>query len=126
MVPLYRAFQDISASTSISSLTDKHKLDILLCFDNKSHPMKAETQANRRSYRQYHLDELNRIYQRGEYDPAIADRVTSHRKQITSPREDLIAMLIAFCKKKGIKYCSGPFEADWQLISLQQQGLIQR
>jgi 5'-3' exonuclease len=33
-------------------------------------------------------------------------------------------MLIKFCKEKSIKYCSAPFEADWQLVSLQQQGII--
>ena len=49
-----------------------------------------------------------------------------HRKVIAYPREDFIAMIIAFCKEKGIKYCSAPFEADWQLVSLQKQGIIQQ
>jgi len=33
-------------------------------------------------------------------------------------------MIINFCEEKKIKYCSAAFEADWQLVSLQQQGLI--
>jgi hypothetical protein len=57
----------------------------------------------------YHRDELNCIYQQGE---AIADRVAYGCKQLASPQEDLIAMLIVFYKKKRMKYCSGPLEAD--------------
>ena len=41
-------------------------------------------------------------------------------------QREVIAMIIAFCKEKGIKYCFAPFEADWQLVSLQKQGIIQQ
>jgi hypothetical protein len=45
-VPLYHAFHEIT--NTIMLLTGKHKLDIVLCFDNKPHPMKADTQTSRR------------------------------------------------------------------------------
>ena len=64
----------------------------------------------------------------------ILKRQSSQIKQQKMCREasqrdglPFIAMIIAFCKEKGIlKYCSAPFEADWQLVSLQKQGIIQQ
>ena len=49
---------------------------------------------------------------------------TQARKELASPRVDFIAMIIKFCVKNKIKYCSAPFESDWQIVALQQQGLI--
>ena len=115
-VPLYHAFNEITKT--ITLLMDKHKLDIVLCFDNKSHPMKANTQTSRRLDRLQNLDDLQRLYQLGDSNEAILEAITKHRKQLASPREDLVAMLIKFCKENSIKYCSAPFEADWQLVSL--------
>lgn len=40
-VPLYYAFQDVTSK--LLTLSEKHKLDIVLCFDNKGHPLKAKT-----------------------------------------------------------------------------------
>ena len=122
MVPLYHAYRE--ATNYISSLTDKHNLNILIAFDNKLHPMKAHTQADRRAKRQHHLDELRRLYEMDDINDAIIESVTNHRKNLACPREDLIAMVIKFCDKKKIKYCCGPFEADWQLVALQKQGFI--
>ena len=70
------------------------------------------------------MDELRKIYRRGVVDASILEEVTSPQQALASPRVDFIAMIINFCEEKKIKYCSAPFEADWQLVSLQQQGLI--
>eukprot|EP00956_Cyclotella_meneghiniana_P022306 scaffold42007_cov51-Cyclotella_meneghiniana.AAC.2 len=50
-VPLYHAYKE--ATTTLSLLNDKHEKQILLVFDNRSHPMKAgtQTQSGRRSDR---------------------------------------------------------------------------
>ena len=122
-VPLYAALE--SVTNAISSLINKHQLNIILCFDNNGHPMKADTQAQRRKDRLYYETELNNIYSNGICDDAIADTVKSHRKNMAAPREDLIAMIKNYCDQKNILYCASPFEADWQLVALQQMGIIQ-
>eukprot|EP00956_Cyclotella_meneghiniana_P030798 scaffold78688_cov59-Cyclotella_meneghiniana.AAC.6 len=122
-VPLYHAYKE--ATTTLSLLTDKHKKQILLVFDNRSHPMKAGTQSGRRSDRETAQLKLADIYKTSDITDKTAEDVQKHRKAMAHPREDFIAMIIAFCKEKGIKFCSAPFEADWQLVSLQKQGIIQ-
>lgn len=122
-VPLFSAYN--SFISALRTLREKHKLDVVLCFDNKSHPMKADTQTERRATRQYHLEELRKLYQLGSSNDAIMASIADHRKKLAYPREDLIAMIVSYCKKNAIKYCAAAFEADWQLVSLQQQGLIQ-
>eukprot|EP00956_Cyclotella_meneghiniana_P000217 scaffold276_cov47-Cyclotella_meneghiniana.AAC.8 len=87
--------------------------------------MKAGTQSGRRSDRETAQLKLADIYKTTVITDKTAEDVQKHRKAMAHPREDFIAMIIAFCKEKGIKYCSAPFEADWQLVSLQKQGIIQ-
>ena len=87
-VPLYHAYQEVTHK--VNSLLQKHQKDILLVFDNLGHPMKARTQLERRQEREFHLDELHKIYRRGEVDAAILEEVASHRKELASPRVDFI------------------------------------
>ena len=121
-VPLYHAYKE--ATTTLSLLTDKHKTQILLVFDNRSHPMKSGTQSGRRSDRETAQLKLADIYKTSDITDKTAEDVQKYRKVMAHPREDFIAMIITFCKEKGIKYCSAPFEADWQLVSLQKQGIL--
>eukprot|EP00956_Cyclotella_meneghiniana_P001937 scaffold2128_cov38-Cyclotella_meneghiniana.AAC.3 len=89
--------------------------------------MKAGMQSSRRSERETAQLKLADIYKTSVITDKTAEDVQKHRKEMAYPRGDFIAMIIAFCKEKGIlKYCSAPFEADWQLVSLQKQGIIQQ
>lgn len=73
-MPLYKAFEDIVSALSL--LKTNHKFDnVLLCFDNKSHPMKADMQTSRQNDGKYHEDELTRIYQRDDIDDADVEAV---------------------------------------------------
>ena len=60
-VPLYHAFQDVTSN--LLTLLEKHKLDIILCFDNKGHLLEAKTSYWRNgvsyetAYRYYYIFE---------------------------------------------------------------------
>ena len=62
--------------------------------------------------------------QNAVFESADADKVANHRKQMNAPREDLIAMMKRHCNEKNMLCCCGPFEADWQLIGLKQEDII--
>ena len=62
-MPIYAAFKRVL--DMLSNLVDKHERDVLLCFDNLGHPMKAEEQARRRNERAKQKDKLKAIYMHG-------------------------------------------------------------
>jgi 5'-3' exonuclease len=125
-VPLYHAFQTLCKM--FTTIRVKHKKDILLAIDGRPHPMKAATKRRRKQQREEGSarTKLNKIYEAAARDPAAADYSGAQRQRqnIAAPRDDLIAMLINWCKEVGIPYCCAPFEADWQLIALQQMNII--
>ena len=99
-VSLYHAFAEIKKTLSL--LVNKHKLDIVLCFDNKPHPLKANTCDARRALRDSNLAALRDLYLYNESNDAIREQIAKKRQQLASPHgcNNLIAMLIDFCHKK--------------------------
>ena len=100
-VPLYHAYQEVTHK--VNSLIQKHQKDILLVFDNLGHPMKARTQLERRQEREFHLDELHKIYRRGEVDAAILEEVASHRKALASPQLTTRRFYCKMRRERGLK-----------------------
>ncbi len=122
MVPLYAAVD--KTMDKIQSLLDKGAKDRLIVFvDGLPPPMKEEgAGTTRRRKREEAADRLKEIYGVGCADDY--EEVKKLRKSIVYRREDLTAMIINECRKRGVKVFSAPFEADWQLVSAQLDNLI--
>jgi hypothetical protein len=57
-------------------------------------------------------------------EDADFDDVQKLHKHLTKPREDIIFEVLQLAKQQDIKVAGAPFEAEWHLVSLLSQGVI--
>jgi 5'-3' exonuclease len=90
-------------------------------FDVAHHPMK-EAKGRRDTQRAEKEQKLNELWaERRAQDFGDVQRLM---KDTTYVRSDIVATVIKIAKELGVEFYSAPFEADWQLVSMEREGLI--
>ena len=119
----------VPIESALSYIKRKHKffLDFKLIpvyvFDGANHPMKKLTnleRSERTSCARQNFEEL-KLQPNLESHRAEADILF---KKMVFPRKDLIKDAVNFLKENGGIVIGSPFEAEWQLVSLQKDGFI--
>jgi 5'-3' exonuclease len=120
-VPLLGAFNYVIKH--LHSGKTKLQLDLLLCFDGASHPLKAGTDSFRKASRKAASANLTTLYAE---DTTTMEDVIKQRRALAYPREDLLEMIVDWCKRglNDVPICSAPFEAEWQLVYMQNAGFL--
>ena len=96
----------------------------LICvFDGCRHPAKQRIDEERKSDCEEAQTKLATILARGE--AADYSNAQKQRGKCTTVRADIIAMAVQFLTEKKVECVCAPFEADFQLVYMEQRGLIQ-
>ena len=85
--------------------------------------MKGRTTTKRREAIESKWIQLDRLIEAN--DPNHYDTIRKLRQEMTFIRPDIIDVARDWCEKHNIVYICAPFEADWQLAMMCQQGFIQ-
>uniref|UniRef100_A0A7S2KZ73 Exonuclease 1 n=1 Tax=Leptocylindrus danicus TaxID=163516 RepID=A0A7S2KZ73_9STRA len=123
-VEQYHAGPDVPVTYALSLLRKKHNLLVsrgctpVYVFDGARHPMKAATDAKRKAARSKVEERIDELKENDE------ETLKKLKARCVYPREDVLALVVQWFQREGIMHFSAPFEAEWQLVSLERQGLI--
>lgn len=107
-------------------------LVVSVCFDGFSHPMKKETQAERRekkreakeSYKN-HLERAKKLIREGNPIPKeLLEAANKSRKESGGLSILDTAALMILMKRENIPVYVAPFESDAQMVELEKSGVI--
>ena len=88
----------------------------VLVFDGRAYPAKAATRAKRRGHAAQSQQEALQAERRGER----AQAATAWKKA-AAPQEAFWLWLMQECLRSGIKFIVSPYEADAQLVALEEE-----
>jgi 5'-3' exonuclease len=94
---------------------------LVFVFDGRDHPMKLASQ-ERVTKRLALEEELQKLI--ADADPSDRARVEQLWKLTVYVREDVVALVLELACEMNIGCVGSPFEADWQLVHLERQGII--
>jgi exonuclease 1 len=88
----------------------------VLVMDGRAYPPKEQTRRQRRTGR----DESRRTAETLEGQPGKASEAESAWKEAAAPQEPFWRWLMQYCIDRGVPFVVAPYEADAQLVSLQE------
>ena len=121
-VEQYHAGPGVPVTHALSLLKNKHDQLVSKCctplyvFDGAKHPMKHATNEQRKLIKAGLERRLSELEDKDEIEKLQA--------RCVYPREDILKLVVQWMKEEDILHFSAPFEAEWQLVSLERQGLI--
>ncbi|EHN00253.1 Exo1p [Saccharomyces cerevisiae x Saccharomyces kudriavzevii VIN7] len=102
------------------SLLKTFKVEPYLVFDGDAIPVKKSTEFKRRDKRQENKAIAERLWACGERKNAM-----DYFQKCVDITPDMAKCIICYCKLNGIRYIVAPFEADSQMVYLEQKNIVQ-
>lgn len=104
-------------------ILEKSNISIILVFDGSRNPLKALENEKRRKKAEEAKLQLKAYWSNTDSTFSGKNLLAMMRKNVmASGYTTLVAKEWAI--KQKIKYCSAPIEAEWQLVSLEEQGIV--
>lgn len=98
----------------------RHKIKVIMVFDGRHLPAKAETERRRREARNESKELAKEYLRRNEIDKA-----RSHMRRAVDVTHEMALELIKACRTRGVDCIVAPYEADAQMAWLNKQGLAE-
>ncbi|QID85410.1 Rad2 nuclease [Saccharomyces pastorianus] len=102
------------------SLLKTFKTEPYLVFDGDAIPVKKSTEFKRRDKRQESKAIAERLWASGERRNAM-----DYFQKCVDITPEMAKCIIDYCKLNGIRYIVAPFEADSQMVYLEQKNIVQ-
>ena len=102
------------------SLMKTFKVEPYLVFDGDAIPVKKSTEFKRRDKRQENKAIAERLWACGEKKNAM-----DYFQKCVDITPEMAKCIICYCKLNGIRYIVAPFEADSQMVYLEQKNIVQ-
>ncbi|XP_065358612.1 exonuclease 1 [Calliphora vicina] len=98
----------------------RHKIKVIMVFDGRHLPAKAETERRRREARNESKQLAKEYLRRNEIDKA-----RSHMRRAVDVTHEMALELIKECRSRGVDCIVAPYEADAQMAWLNKVGLAE-
>ncbi|XP_013111939.2 exonuclease 1 [Stomoxys calcitrans] len=98
----------------------RHKIKVIMVFDGRHLPAKAETERKRREARQ-ESKKLAKEYLRQN----DIEKARSHMRRAVDVTHEMALRLIKACRERNVDCIVAPYEADAQMAWLNKQGLAE-
>ncbi|XP_037822660.1 exonuclease 1 [Lucilia sericata] len=98
----------------------RHKIKVIMVFDGRHLPAKAETERRRREARNESKELAKEYLRRNEIEKA-----RSHMRRAVDVTHEMALQLIKECRQRGVDCIVAPYEADAQMAWLNKQGLAE-
>lgn len=102
------------------SLLKTFKVEPYLVFDGDAIPVKKSTESKRRDKRKENKAIAERLWACGEKKNAM-----DYFQKCVDITPEMAKCIICYCKLNGIRYIVAPFEADSQMVYLEQKNIVQ-
>ena len=101
---------------------DQYGIKLLLVADGSRNPLKKGTN----DARQMGPAQAKAEFETYLTSDALFDESTlqKHAQKSVYVREDVLLAAIEWANRNEIRFCCAPIEAEWQLLSLEEQGII--
>ncbi|KAM7351749.1 exonuclease tos [Cochliomyia hominivorax] len=98
----------------------RHKIKVIMVFDGRHLPAKAETERRRREARNESKELAKEYLRRNEIEKA-----RSHMRRAVDVTHEMALELIKACRSRGVDCIVAPYEADAQMAWLNKKGLAE-
>jgi 5'-3' exonuclease len=105
----------------IKASLDKFSITIILVYDGKRNLLKAEERESRDAKIKETTTKMRILMQNGNADDL--EEINRLGKQCCYVREDVLYATVQWAKDNNVRCVCAPVEADWQLVSLEKNGI---
>ena len=102
---------------------DADDLKIILVYDGYRNPLKEGEDQSRKSQIDKSREAMMDVINSGSIDRE--DEFKKHKKSSVYVRCDLVANSVEWARRRGVQCVGAPFEADYQLVQLELEGVTQ-
>ena len=113
----------VEAIDQVVGLFQSFNVQLIAVFDGVQHPMKARVSEKRAGEAGKRLAKLRDLWRRGNSDDY--GEVQRLKKGCCVVRPDIVFVAVKRLRELGVRCLGSPFEAEWQCVMLQKQGLVQ-